>query len=559
MDTSKTKSHYQSDWFSQLLSIGKSALKSWEKHLKLLLLPKTKEDFILCKDKCSHCCYTRKFCTLSEAMVIIEYLKTHFSPKEQERLRLRVESTASTLKKWRKLGLCETDLEFFKAGGMECPFLKDNSCSIYPARPISCRSQIALKGFNIDLCRQQTSYLTPSHLKNKERFLRKLIQAKEMRLGFSINFELIVSPPMISEALSNLWKQGAFYATDQIPQNAMELRLSSQNTFRDQSWQDDRIDLKVLDLPLVLPEEGEYPPNFLVLKTKPQINDIYGDFVSIDKQPEMVSLHKIHPGGFFNWVKRKFFCKPDNTTNIGHTLWMTDSMQERFMMWEAAKRSHGNVLCAGLGLGIFPQYAVSLPQIKSVLVVEKNLGNIQLIKNTWKENPFENVEKISIIHSKIEDYITQSKEKFDTIFFDTWDALFLEYLPHCNFLTNLSLGNLNDNGEILHWGYDLMVRDFLKQTEIVYSLKESFLCLTINEISRMAVAFPLFRSLLTWLSKNPKCNKNDLLQKAYELATEQSQNLGILKLSESKGGKKVLEMKYLNKKKIENSFLPPNG
>ncbi len=559
MDKSNIKSSYQSDWFSQLLSIGRFAIESWEKQLNFLLLPKAKKDSILCRDKCSHCCFTMKVCTLSEAMLIIDYMTTHFSLKEQERLRLRVESNTSTLKKWRNLGLCESDRKFSEAGGMECPFLKDSSCSIYPVRPISCRSQIALKGFNTNLCRQQPNNITPSRIKNKALTFRKLIQAKEIVSCFSEKLKANFSSLMISEALSHLWKQGASYTTNRIPQKAIKMRLSSQNTFKDQSWQDDRFDLKILDLPLVIPEEGEYPPNLLILKTKPQINDIYGDFVSIDKQPEMVSLHKIHSGSFFNWVKRKFICKPENTTNIGHTLWMTDSMQERLMMWEAAKRSHGNVLCAGLGLGIFPQYTVSLPQIKSVLIVEKNLGNIQLIKNTWKATPFENLDKISIVHSTIEDYISQTKKKFDTIFFDTWDALFLEYLPHCNFLTDISLGILNENGEILHWGYDLMVRDFLKQAEIIFSLKESFLSLTINEISRMSVAFPLFRNLLIWLTKNPNCSKDDLLQKAYQLGTEQSQNLGILKLSESMGGKKVLERKYKNKKKIENSFLPPNG
>ncbi len=49
------------------------------------------------------------------------------------------------------------------------------------------------------------------------------------------------------------------------------------------------------------------------------------------------------------------------------------------MMWEAAKRCRGRVLCGGLGLGIFPQFALSLPHVESVHVVEVDTAIIELI------------------------------------------------------------------------------------------------------------------------------------------------------------------------------------
>ena len=48
---------------------------------------------VLCQPGCVTCCYSRKFCSVSEAAAVIEYLDENFSPEENEQFRMRTELT----------------------------------------------------------------------------------------------------------------------------------------------------------------------------------------------------------------------------------------------------------------------------------------------------------------------------------------------------------------------------------------------------------------------------------------------------------------------------------
>ncbi|MCH8056046.1 MAG: hypothetical protein IH857_07860 [Deltaproteobacteria bacterium] len=77
---------------------------------------------ILCKMGCVPCCYTRKSCTASEAAAIVEFIAEHFTPEEGEECWMRVESNASSLRRLRANGHCESADTFARAGGLECPY-----------------------------------------------------------------------------------------------------------------------------------------------------------------------------------------------------------------------------------------------------------------------------------------------------------------------------------------------------------------------------------------------------------------------------------------------------
>ena len=53
---------------------------------------------------------------------------------------------------------------------------------------------------------------------------------------------------------------------------------------------------------------------------------------------------------------------------------------------------------------------------------------------------------------KIEDYLVQSQEKYDTVYLDTWDNLTHRYLPHINYLVQRSERVLEEEGEVIVWG-----------------------------------------------------------------------------------------------------------
>jgi Fe-S-cluster containining protein len=81
-----------------------------------------------CKKGCSHCCYTKVEISAIEA----EYIEKSLGIKQN------LHPIAST---------------YF---GTPCPFLKDNSCSIYEYRPFVCRKHVVLfdnpKWCEIDIC-----------------------------------------------------------------------------------------------------------------------------------------------------------------------------------------------------------------------------------------------------------------------------------------------------------------------------------------------------------------------------------------------------------------------
>ena len=159
----------------------------------------------------------------------------------------------------------------------------------------------------------------------------------------------------IAEVLSSLWEADGFLpVTDALTAKSWQVRLASRDSWFDQTWRDDGYDWQIMNFPVVMPEEGEYPPDLVVLRLTPNTHEVYGEWVGTNDPTELRVLYKLLPGGRFNWQTKVF----ETTRNAdSHIVWMGDSIQERLMMWEAAKRCRGRVLCGGLGTGIFPQFA----------------------------------------------------------------------------------------------------------------------------------------------------------------------------------------------------------
>ena len=309
------------------------------------------------------------------------------------------------------------------------------------------------------------------------------------------------------------------------------MRLESRDSAFDQTWRDDGFDWLVVASRVVLPEEGEYPSDIVVLGVNPETHEVYGETVRAN-MAELRVLYKLLPGGSFNWKQRQFQSSDDKDS---HIVWMGDSIQERLMMWEAAKRSRGRVLCGGLGMGIFPQFAMSFPRVDSVHVVEMDPGIISLIESTWAKSPWPRRSGCSISQSPIEKYLQETGEKFDTVYIDTWDALTFDYLPHVNYLKELSRKTLNPGGEILLWGYDLMVRLALGQAKHILSRREHFLAADDSQLKVLERQQPLFYKMLRWLLCHRTCSADEFYTETYRLATSWKKNLGRLSLDRLEG------------------------
>ena len=334
--------------------------------------------------------------------------------------------------------------------------------------------------------------------------------------------------PAIAERLSSLWENETdASSTHLMTPKSWKVRLESREGWFDQTWRDDGFDWQVMKFPVVLPEEGEYPPDLIVLRTKPETHEVYGEEVHTNALVELRVLYKLLPGGSFDWKQRVFETKQNKAA---HIVWMGDSIQERLMMREAATRCSGDVLCGGLGMGIFPQFALSLPQVRSVHVVEMDSAIISLIQTNWAKQPWLRKNDCSVSQCSIEDFLKRTDEKFDTVYIDTWDALTYNYLPHINYLKELARKTLKPGGEILLWGYDMMVRFALNQADHIWNRRDYFLAADKQQLKILESQQPLFHEMLVWFIHHAGCSRDEFLTETYHLATTWKKDLGRLSL-----------------------------
>ncbi len=92
---------------------------------------------VACKKGCGHCCHQPVSVNIPEVLYLASYIRENYSPEELSQLRSRMSEYAKTLIPFREEGRlvgCNTT----------CPFLKDDMCSIFVARPMACRSYNAV-------------------------------------------------------------------------------------------------------------------------------------------------------------------------------------------------------------------------------------------------------------------------------------------------------------------------------------------------------------------------------------------------------------------------------
>lgn len=144
--------------------------------------------------------------------------------------------------------------------------------------------------------------------------------------------------------------------------------------------------------------------------------------------------------------------------------WMSDSGEERCMMFAAAKLAKGHVLIGGLGLGVYPQFVLALQRpVTSLTILERDPEIIDLITTAWFQQHPEHAELVTICEGTIEAYLSQTDRVFDTIYLDTWEDADPRFLAHINYLLGLASRRCSPNGTIQCWGYAKMIETFTEE------------------------------------------------------------------------------------------------
>lgn len=101
---------------------------------------------------------------------------------------------------------------------------------------------------------------------------------------------------------------------------------------------------------------------------------------------------------------------------VGNTLWMTDAEYECWTNQKFVEAARGDVLIAGLGLGLILGPALAKPGVRSVTVIEREPDVVALIEPTYK------CPKLSVVVADAREWTPPAKA-FDCIYLDIWPSV----------------------------------------------------------------------------------------------------------------------------------------
>jgi len=99
-------------------------------------------------------------------------------------------------------------------------------------------------------------------------------------------------------------------------------------------------------------------------------------------------------------------------------IWQSDNLKDRGFYQEEAQKFSGDVLVAGLGLGLFQEYILQNPNVTSVTTIEISQQVIDEYEK-YKPTIFNNT-KHQVICGDYFDYVKNTQVKYDGIFGDIW-------------------------------------------------------------------------------------------------------------------------------------------
>lgn len=85
-----------------------------------------------CRKGCNYCCYYRVVARPYEVLAIVDHVRHSFAPTLRGQVVARAEANAAKIRPMTARQQIATNIQ--------CAFLVDGTCSIYPVRPLACRN-----------------------------------------------------------------------------------------------------------------------------------------------------------------------------------------------------------------------------------------------------------------------------------------------------------------------------------------------------------------------------------------------------------------------------------
>lgn len=133
--------------------------------------------------------------------------------------------------------------------------------------------------------------------------------------------------------------------------------------------------------------------------------------------------------------------------------WMSDTDMEQRTNREAVRLATGNVLVAGLGIGLMVLPALTKPDVRKVTVVERSSDVIDLVAQPLADAAGPDAWKLKVVEADIFDWKANG-ERFDLIWFDIWRDVCTDNLAQVATLHQRFKGKKAAGGWMSSWRVD---------------------------------------------------------------------------------------------------------
>ena len=130
---------------------------------------------------------------------------------------------------------------------------------------------------------------------------------------------------------------------------------------------------------------------------------------------------------------------------------MSDTLMERDTNRRVLYKATGNVLIAGLGLGMILHPIAAKPEVKTITVIEKSPDVIKLVAASLPK-------KVEVIEADIFTWKPAKGASFDTIYHDVWPNITLDNLPEMTKLHRRFGRYLTPDGWMDSWQRGVLLR-----------------------------------------------------------------------------------------------------
>lgn len=146
---------------------------------------------------------------------------------------------------------------------------------------------------------------------------------------------------------------------------------------------------------------------------------------------------------------------------IKGSLVMSDTEHERQSNWDLLREAYsGDILIAGLGLGMVLLPILAREHVKSVTVIELSQDTIDLVVPHIKAAAGENADKLTVIQGDIFEWKPPRGARYHTIYFDIWEDICRNNLPDMRRLHQKFRRRKTKRGWMSSWLYQDLVAGY---------------------------------------------------------------------------------------------------